>query len=888
MAKTIAGTTIGTGYALTNAAYTPFYVAAGAGITNSSGTALLNALGAGWSIGNAGLVAATGTTGSGVVAVNGGTLSNTVTGAISGYGFGVSIGGTGVVFNRGGISASQSTGASATYVSGSHQLTAKSAGVAMGGGTVVNYANASIASPLIGVALNGAGTLVNSGSIASGSGTAAGYGVLLGAGGSVTNQTGGRITAGKFGIADFGPFTVVNQTGATISAASIGISGSYKAGTITNQGSLAGSVRYGVYLAAGGTVTNLAGQISGGYGGVRASIVAATVSNQGTIRGTTPFASQTFPFGGVMLFAGGSIDNAAPGATIVGGRYGVFAAAQATLTNQGSITTARSLGGAAVLLNGGGSIGNASTGKITSNGYSAVIAGAAGTVTNAGTIFSTQTFAGAGLALFAGGTVTNQAGGNIASEWIGVQFGRANLVGNGTLVNDGVIQATDGKVGGADGAAVWLHGTSTVINNSSASIGGAVAGTVASGPLAGTSVGGFGIVAYYNATIVNRGTIGGGVYAVDFTTNNTTQTAGTGGLIEVAPGATFQGIVLGASNGNTLAGKALNAYASLGRLELLSGASTGTISGFGTRYRNFGNVVVDPGAQWNLAGTVGAETTLTFSTGGSSGLTLANPGAMQGTIANFRAGETLSLAGITTSSGLFPITMDSSDLLTLTGAGIVLHFDSSATGLTFSQSVSGGQTNITVSCFARGTAIHTAGGPVRVEELKAGGKVLTHRGEEVDIVWIGQRDVDCRRHPDPASVLPVRIQAWAFGRGVPSRDLLLSPDHAIYREGVLVPIRCLINGTSIRQETVAAVSYFHIELPEHDVILAENLPVESYLDTGDRASFANGGQPLKLFPEFSARRWEMAGCAPLVMSGPKLDLIKRGLTPRLNNRYTYY
>ena len=153
---------------------------------------------------------------------------------------------------------------------------------------------------------------------------------------------------------------------------------------------------------------------------------------------------------------------------------------------------------------------------------------------------------------------------------------------------------------------------------------------------------------------------------------------------------------------------------------------------------------------------------------------------------------------------------------------------------------------------------------------------------------IPRRQVAGATDPDPAAVLPVRVHAGAFGRGAPSRDLLLSPDHAVYQEGVLVPIRCLINGTSIRQETVARVSYFHIELPEHDIILAENLPVESYLDTGDRGNFANGGRPMTLFPNFAARRWEMAGCAPLILAGPKLEEVKRRLTPRLNSRYTYY
>jgi hypothetical protein len=53
------------------------------------------------------------------------------------------------------------------------------------------------------------------------------------------------------------------------------------------------------------------------------------------------------------------------------------------------------------------------------------------------------------------------------------------------------------------------------------------------------------------------------------------------------------------------------------------------------------------------------------------------------------------------------------------------------------------------------------------------------------------------------------------------------------------------------------------------------LPAESYLDTGDRSRFANGGQPIMLHPNFSARAWEALGCAPLIVTGPRLIAARR-------------
>jgi hypothetical protein len=67
------------------------------------------------------------------------------------------------------------------------------------------------------------------------------------------------------------------------------------------------------------------------------------------------------------------------------------------------------------------------------------------------------------------------------------------------------------------------------------------------------------------------------------------------------------------------------------------------------------------------------------------------------------------------------------------------------------------------------------------------------------------------------------------------------------------------------------VTYFHVELARHDVLLAEGLPAESYLETGQRANYANGGTVVRQFPDFAARAWDALGCAPLVVTGPALD-----------------
>ena len=97
------------------------------------------------------------------------------------------------------------------------------------------------------------------------------------------------------------------------------------------------------------------------------------------------------------------------------------------------------------------------------------------------------------------------------------------------------------------------------------------------------------------------------------------------------------------------------------------------------------------------------------------------------------------------------------------------------------------------------------------------------------------------------------------------------PDHAVFVDDVLIPVKYLINGTTIVQTPIDEVSYHHVELPRHAVLLAAGMFAESYLDTGGRGNYANGGEPVALHPDFTFRTWDAEGCAPLVVTGPLLQ-----------------
>jgi hypothetical protein len=186
-----------------------------------------------------------------------------------------------------------------------------------------------------------------------------------------------------------------------------------------------------------------------------------------------------------------------------------------------------------------------------------------------------------------------------------------------------------------------------------------------------------------------------------------------------------------------------------------------------------------------------------------------------------------------------------------------------------------------IPCFVAGTRILTGSGGRKVETLKIGDEVLSARdGQERKIVWAGRRTVDIARHANPEKIMPVLIKAGAFGNGLPEHDLRLSPDHALFIDGHLIEAKTMVNGaTIIRDRSTRFLTYHHIELETHDVVLAEGLPAETYLDSGNRQNFETDAGPLALHPDFAAAS-RAGACAPLLLDGEIVRRVRQDLLDR--------
>lgn len=164
-----------------------------------------------------------------------------------------------------------------------------------------------------------------------------------------------------------------------------------------------------------------------------------------------------------------------------------------------------------------------------------------------------------------------------------------------------------------------------------------------------------------------------------------------------------------------------------------------------------------------------------------------------------------------------------------------------------------------VVCFTPGTFLETPDGPRLVEELVAGDKVVTKDKGTEEVLWVGTRNVSGARLYAMPDMRPVRIRENALGAGKPGGDLIVSPDHKMLIEGdatralwgepeVLVAARDLIDGTRVTRDMAAkSVTYIHLMLPDHHVLVANGIETESFHPAAARLDALAEEQRLRLY-----------------------------------------
>lgn len=286
---------------------------------------------------------------------------------------------------------------------------------------------------------------------------------------------------------------------------------------------------------------------------------------------------------------------------------------------------------------------------------------------------------------------------------------------------------------------------------------------------------------------------------------------------------------------------------------------------------NTGVMVIESGAALDITGSFSSSGPINF--GGTAALLTVNEaGGLAANVQNFSGSDAIDLVGV------------APGLVSVSASGISIGDGLGNTLGAFGLSLAAGQAPVVIlpdgaggalitlggelPCFARGTRLLTPAGYRAIETLRPGDRLVTASGVARPLRWLGRRTLDLRER-GLAEGMPVLIHPGAFGPGQPARLLRLSASHAVYVAGVLVPVTHLVNGATItREQHAAAVTYYHAELDRHDILLAEGLACESYLDTGNRAG---------LYEELGRHCPARKPFAEIVTGGARLAAIRHRL-----------
>jgi len=222
--------------------------------------------------------------------------------------------------------------------------------------------------------------------------------------------------------------------------------------------------------------------------------------------------------------------------------------------------------------------------------------------------------------------------------------------------------------------------------------------------------------------------------------------------------------------------------------------------------------------------------------------------------------DTLDLTGSVPENGSYQITYTSPDK----EDGFVSYFDENndpAGTLEFFEIEN------VIPCFTPGTMIATPKGERRVEELKAGDRVITRDNGIQEIKWVGHKPIGFRELATSEHLQPVLIRAGALGNGLPERDMMVSPNHrvlvandrtALYfdEREVLAAAKHLVDNKGIMSVEPMGVTYVHFMFEHHEVVLSDGAWTESF-QPGDHSLKGIGNaqrqELFELFPELETR-----------------------------------
>lgn len=219
-------------------------------------------------------------------------------------------------------------------------------------------------------------------------------------------------------------------------------------------------------------------------------------------------------------------------------------------------------------------------------------------------------------------------------------------------------------------------------------------------------------------------------------------------------------------------------------------------------------------------------------------------------------------------------------LLTFPGGEQIVLLNTAPAAVTPAALVSAG-----IPCFTGGTPIATPRGPRRADILRPGDVVSLAGGGAAPVLWVGHRTVTAQQMARDETLRPVRIEPrWSGGTG----PLLVSRQHGIACRiagadppGLLVRAIQLgrLTGGAVREvRRPRAVTYVHLLLPDHGLLVANGLACESFYPSARMMALLDQSSRLSLsccLPTLAAEGAAAAYGAPALPYARRRDLPAR-------------
>jgi Hint domain len=163
-------------------------------------------------------------------------------------------------------------------------------------------------------------------------------------------------------------------------------------------------------------------------------------------------------------------------------------------------------------------------------------------------------------------------------------------------------------------------------------------------------------------------------------------------------------------------------------------------------------------------------------------------------------------------------------------------------------------------CFTPGTLITTKTGETPIEHLAVGDMVVTRDNGMQPVRWVGKTQMFIHDFQADPHLLPIFIRQGALGKGLPERDMFVSPNHRMLVTNARTTLRFQEREVLVAAKNLATpgvhtiqssgTTYIHFMCDRHEIVLADGTWTESFHPDDTSLKGIGNAQRLEIFEIF--------------------------------------